>query len=111
MLFYDMMSLSLNACFFTYADAFFLKSHSIQEKSIMLSQLTLRFPKKLIESLKSRASVEDTSVNALTERLLDGALKSTSPDDAFLPCRPILPGPGRRFTARLSAGKRSAVRR
>ncbi|WP_240042533.1 hypothetical protein PagCFBP13505_022090 (plasmid) [Pantoea agglomerans] len=49
----------------------------------MLSQLTLRFPKKLIESLKSRASVEDTSVNALTERLLDGALKSTSPDDAF----------------------------
>ncbi|WP_342656227.1 hypothetical protein GKC68_12945 [Pantoea sp. RSPAM1] len=49
----------------------------------MLSQLTLRFPKKLIESLKSRASVEDTSVNALTERLLDGALKSTSPDDPF----------------------------
>lgn len=49
----------------------------------MLSQLTLRFPKKLIESLKSRASVEDTSVNALTERLLDGAMRSTSPDDAF----------------------------
>lgn len=49
----------------------------------MLSQLTLRFPKKLIEGLKSRASAEDTSVNALTERLLDGALKSTSPDDAF----------------------------
>lgn len=56
----------------------------------MLSQLTLRFPKKLIESLKSRASVEDTSVNALTERLLDGALKSTSPNDAFfaLPADP-----------------------
>ena len=49
----------------------------------MLSQLTLRFPKKLIKSLKSRASVKETSVNALTERLLDGALKSTSPDDAF----------------------------
>ena len=49
----------------------------------MLSQLTLRFPKKLIEGLKSRASAEDTSVNALTERLLDGALKSAPPDDAF----------------------------
>ncbi|MCH9271770.1 hypothetical protein [Pantoea ananatis] len=49
----------------------------------MLSQLTLRFPKKLIDGLKSRASAEATSVNALTERLLDGALKSAPPDDAF----------------------------
>lgn len=49
----------------------------------MLSQLTLRFPKKLIAGLKSRASAEDTSVNALTEKLLDGALRTTSPDDAW----------------------------
>lgn len=49
----------------------------------MLSQLTLRFPKKLIEGLKSRASAEDTSVNALTEKLLDSALRNTSPDDAY----------------------------
>lgn len=49
----------------------------------MLSQLTLRFPKKLIEGLKSRASAEDTSVNALTEKLLNGALRTTSPDDTY----------------------------
>jgi len=48
----------------------------------LLSQLTLRFPKKPIQSLKFRASVEDTLVNA-TERLLVDVLKSTSPDDAF----------------------------
>jgi len=49
----------------------------------MLSQLNLRFPRKLIDSLKNRASAENTSVNALTERLLDGALKTTSPDEAY----------------------------
>nr|WP_257102118.1 hypothetical protein [Klebsiella quasipneumoniae] len=54
-----------------------------REYSIMLSQLTLRFPKKLIEDLKSRASAEDTSVNALTEKLLDDVLRTTSPDDAY----------------------------
>lgn len=49
----------------------------------MLSQLNLRFPRKLIDSLKNRASAENTSVNALTERLLDGALKTTSPNEAY----------------------------
>ncbi|WP_424996891.1 hypothetical protein [Pantoea agglomerans] len=62
-------------------------------KSLILSQLTLRFPKKLIESLKFRASVEDSSVNALTERLLDGGLKSTSPDDAFFALQADPTGP------------------
>ena len=40
----------------------------------MLSQLTLRFPKKLIESLKNRAATENTSVNALAERLVETSL-------------------------------------
>ncbi|WP_238484999.1 hypothetical protein [Rahnella rivi] len=41
-----------------------------------LSQLTLRFPKKLIESLKNRAVTEKTSVNALAERFLDVSLQT-----------------------------------
>ncbi|ELS2120961.1 hypothetical protein QPQ57_003912 [Salmonella enterica subsp. enterica serovar Infantis] len=36
----------------------------------MLSQLTLRFHKKLIEALKIRAGHENTSVNALAARFL-----------------------------------------
>lgn len=51
---------------------------------MMLSQLTLRFPKKLIESLKNRAVTEKTSVNALAERFLDVSLKTSAPDDDWL---------------------------
>ena len=50
----------------------------------MLSQLTLRFHKKLIEALKIRAGHENTSVNALAERFLDSALKTTAPEDSYL---------------------------
>ncbi len=50
----------------------------------MLSQLTLRFHKKLIEALKIRAGHENTSVNALAERFLDTALKTPAPDDSYL---------------------------
>ncbi|RJT32760.1 transcriptional regulator [Rahnella woolbedingensis] len=50
----------------------------------MLSQLTLRFPKKLIESLKNRAVTEKTSVNALAERFLDVSLQTSAPDDDWL---------------------------
>jgi len=50
----------------------------------MLSQLNLRFPKKLIDSLKNRASAEKTSVNALTERLLDSGLRSPVTQDDYL---------------------------
>lgn len=41
---------------------------------MMLSQLNLRFHKKLIDALKVRAGRENTSVNALTERFLDNRL-------------------------------------
>ncbi|WP_228389051.1 transcriptional regulator [Rahnella sp. RcJ3] len=51
---------------------------------MMLSQLTLRFPKKLIESLKNRAVTEKTSVNALAERFLDVSLQTNAPDDDWL---------------------------
>lgn len=51
---------------------------------MMLSQLTLRFPKKLIESLKNRAVTEKTSVNALAERFLDVSLQTSAPDDDWL---------------------------
>ncbi|KLF28688.1 transcriptional regulator [Klebsiella aerogenes] len=50
----------------------------------MLSQLNLRFHKKLIESLKTRAGYENTSVNALAERFLDEGLKSATPTDSYL---------------------------
>ncbi|MCT4707678.1 transcriptional regulator [Enterobacteriaceae bacterium H16N7] len=50
----------------------------------MLSQLTLRFPKKLIESLKNRAATENTSVNALAERLVETSLKGSSLTDDYL---------------------------
>lgn len=50
----------------------------------MLSQLTLRFHKKLIEALKIRAGHENTSVNALAERFLDSALKMAVPEDSYL---------------------------
>lgn len=50
----------------------------------MLSQLNLRFPKKLIESLKSRASAEDTSVNALAGRFIEEKLMASAPDDEWL---------------------------
>jgi len=50
----------------------------------MLSQLTLRIHKKLIEALKIRAGHENTSVNALAERFLDGALKTAAPEDSYL---------------------------
>ena len=50
----------------------------------MLSQLTLRFPKKLIESLKNRAATENTSVNALAERLVETSLKGSSVTDDYL---------------------------
>lgn len=46
------------------------------EGKMMLSQLNLRFHKKLIEALKVRAGRENTSVNALAERFLDDGLKS-----------------------------------
>ena len=49
----------------------------------MLSQLTLRFHKKLIEALKVRAGRENTSVNALAERFLDDGLKTTTASDGY----------------------------
>lgn len=50
----------------------------------MLSQLNLRFPKKLIDSLKLRASAEDTSVNALAGRFIEEKLMASAPDDEWL---------------------------
>ncbi|ELY6169749.1 transcriptional regulator [Cronobacter sakazakii] len=49
----------------------------------MLSQLNLRFHKKLIEALKARAGRENTSVNALAERFLDNGLKTVAPGDGY----------------------------
>jgi hypothetical protein len=49
----------------------------------MLSQLTLRFHKKLIEALKIRADHENTSVNALAERFLDDGLKTAATGDGY----------------------------
>lgn len=49
----------------------------------MLSQLNLRFHKKLIEALKVRAGRENTSVNALAERFLDDGLKTVAPGDGY----------------------------
>ncbi|WP_024550657.1 hypothetical protein [Siccibacter turicensis] len=49
----------------------------------MLSQLNLRFHKKLIEALKMRAGRENTSVNALAERFLDDGLKTVAAGDGW----------------------------
>ncbi|EAR0283767.1 transcriptional regulator [Salmonella enterica subsp. enterica] len=49
----------------------------------MLSQLNLRFHKKLIEALKVRAGRENTSVNALAERFLDNGLQMTAVGDGY----------------------------
>jgi len=51
--------------------------------TMMLSQLNLRFHKKLIEALKVRAGRENTSVNALAERFLDDGLKTVAPGDGY----------------------------
>jgi hypothetical protein len=50
---------------------------------MMLSQLNLRFHKKLIDALKTRAGRENTSVNALAERFLDDGLKTVAPGDGY----------------------------
>lgn len=50
----------------------------------MLSQLTLRFPKKLIERLKNRAITENTSVNALAERLMESSLQVSAAGEEYL---------------------------
>lgn len=50
----------------------------------MLSQLNLRFHKKLIGALKARAGAENVSVNALAERFLDDGLKTAIPADSYL---------------------------
>lgn len=49
----------------------------------MLSQLNLRFPKKLIEALKVRAGCENTSINALTESVLENSLKTAPAGDGY----------------------------
>lgn len=51
----------------------------------MLSQLTLRFHKKLIEALKVRAGSENTLLNALAERFLDDGLKTTTASVGYFP--------------------------
>lgn len=50
----------------------------------MLAQLTLRFPKKLIERLKNRATTENTSVNALAERLMESSLQTSAAGEEYL---------------------------
>lgn len=49
----------------------------------MLSQLNLRFHKKLIGALKARAGEENVSVNALAERFLDDGLKTAAAGDGW----------------------------
>ncbi|HHA1931391.1 TPA: transcriptional regulator [Enterobacter hormaechei subsp. xiangfangensis] len=49
----------------------------------MLSQLNLRFHKKLIGALKARAGAENVSVNALAERFLDDGLKTAAASDGY----------------------------
>ncbi|HEY3983621.1 transcriptional regulator [Cedecea sp.] len=49
----------------------------------MLSQLNLRFPKKLIAALKTRAGEENLSVNALAERFLDDGLQTAAAGDRY----------------------------
>ncbi|QDX30945.1 hypothetical protein [Dickeya poaceiphila] len=50
----------------------------------MLSQLNLRFHKRLIDALKKRAASEQTSVNALAERFIDDGLKTATVSDNYL---------------------------
>lgn len=50
----------------------------------MLSQLTLRFPKTLIGRLKNRAATENTSVNALAERLVETGLEDSAAGEEYL---------------------------
>lgn len=50
----------------------------------MQSQLTLRFPKNLIECLKNRATTENTSVNALAERLMEISLVGSAAAEEYL---------------------------
>ncbi len=78
----------------------------------MLSQLNLRFHKKLIEALKVRAGRENTSVNALAERFLDDGLKRSRPATGIFSWSPIRRPPsgsctGISFSARPSAPLRS----
>lgn len=49
----------------------------------MLSQLTLRIQKKLIEVLKNLDGHENTSVNALAEHFLDAALKTAAQEGGY----------------------------
>lgn len=49
----------------------------------MLSQLNLRFPKKLIAALKTRAGEENLSVNALAERFLGDGLQTAATGDGY----------------------------
>jgi hypothetical protein len=60
-----------------------MKNKTNMKGSMMLSQLNLRFHKKLIEALKVRAGRENTSVNALAERFLDDGLKTVAPGDGY----------------------------
>lgn len=60
-----------------------MKEKANMKGKMMLSQLNLRFQKKLIEALKVRAGRENTSVNALAERFLDNGLKTVAPDDGY----------------------------
>ncbi len=78
----------------------------------MLSQLNLRFHKKLIEALKMRAGRENTSVNALAERFLDDGLKTVAPGDGYFqlvadPDAAVGSCTGISFSARPSAPLRS----
>lgn len=50
----------------------------------MLSQLTLRFPKNLIERLKNGATTENTSANALAERLMETSLLGSATGEEYL---------------------------
>ncbi|MFO6300003.1 hypothetical protein [Rahnella selenatireducens] len=49
---------------------------------MMLIQLTLRFPKKLIDALKNRAVTKKTSFNALAKRFVDASLQTPGQDDS-----------------------------
>lgn len=60
-----------------------MMSKTNMKGTMMLSQLNLRFHKKLIEALKVRAGRENTSVNALAERFLDDGLKTVAPGDGY----------------------------
>lgn len=79
----------------------------------MLSQLTLRFHKKLIEALKIRAGHENTSVNALAARFLDDGLKTAAAATVIFSLSPIRRPPSGNctdisFSARPSAPLRTS---